>query len=362
MIVRLWGTILSMGLAAAIGFGADFTITEKSEITGGALAGAMKMAARLSKQVDMTTTTTQYYKDGKMATVDKNTTQIVDADAETFTLIDHEKKQYSVITFAEMAQAMEKMMQKMGQAAKKESPETEIKYSFQVEQTGKKKQVAGEDAEQMIMVMTMQATDKKSGESGNFDLVVDSWMGEVPGSQAVREFYQKMGAKMGHQALAYMKNNPFMQQQGMGQGLAELSKKMQEMKGVPLLQITRFTGTGQTAAVVQAAKGEHAGQPFPQQQSEGPSVKEAAGAAAVGSVLGGLGGGLGRFGRRKQQKEEPAPQRKPSEPAGAAAPPAVMMEMVTQVVSYSSTPVDPSILQVPAGYKPVEHEMKKMLK
>ena len=361
MVMRFFASILCAVLAAAVSFGADFTITEKSEITGGALAGAMKMAARLSKQVDLTTTTTQHYKGGKMATVAKDSTQIVDADAETITFIDHDKKQYSVITFAEMAQAMEKMMQKMGQKGKKDSPDAEIKYSFNVERTGKKKQVAGVDAEQMVMVITMQATDKKSGESGNFDLVVDSWMGEVPGSQAVQEFSQKMAAKMGHQALAYMKTNPFMQQQGMGQGMAELSKKMQEMKGMPLLQITRFTGAGQTAAVVQAAKGEHAGQPFPQQQREGPSVKEAAGAAAVGSVLGGLGGGLGRFGRRKQQKEEP-PQPKPSEQAGAAAPPGVMMEMVTQVLSYSSTPVDPAILQVPAGYKQVEHEMKKMLK
>lgn len=359
--MKIIKAILSLPVAAAVLFAADFTFTEKTEITGGSLAGAMRVAAKFSKNVETTTTRTEHFSGNKMATVDRFNTQIIDLDAEKFTDVNHDKKQYSVITFAEFAQAMEKMMEKMGQAtrdaSRKEGAEVDMKYSFNVDRTGKKKAVAGADAEQVIMTMTMKATDKKSGQSGNFDIVVDSWMGEVPGHEVARAFYEKMGEKIGASALARRNMNPFLQQQGLGEGMAEAMAKMQEMKGVPLLQIMRMVGAGQTEGVVAAAKGEYAGQPFPRQESEGPSVKEAAGAAAVGSVLGGFGG----FGRRKK-KEEPPPQPQQQASAGPAAAQGVMMELVTQTVSFSTTPVDPAVMQVPAGYKQVEHEMKKLLK
>jgi hypothetical protein len=47
----------------------------------------------------------------------KDSATIIDADAETMTQIDFKKKQYSVITFAEMKQAMETLRQQMDQGA-----------------------------------------------------------------------------------------------------------------------------------------------------------------------------------------------------------------------------------------------------
>jgi hypothetical protein len=38
------------------------------------------------------------------------------------------------------------------------------------------------------------------------------------------------------------------------------------------------------------------------------------------------------------------------------------MEMTTELTSFSSAPVDGSKLQVPAGFKQVEHDMAKALK
>ena len=38
------------------------------------------------------------------------------------------------------------------------------------------------------------------------------------------------------------------------------------------------------------------------------------------------------------------------------------MEMTTELTAFSSAPVDPAKLTVPAGFKQVDHEMKKALK
>jgi hypothetical protein len=73
---------------------------------------------------------------------------------------------------------------------------------------------------------------------------------------------------------------------------------------------------------------------------------------SVRSRLGGIAGGLGGLGRKK---EEPAKQ----------APPEItwqevtLLEQVTELTNLSST-VDATKFQIPAGFKQVEHEMKKL--
>ena len=81
--------------------------------------------------------------------------------------------------------------------------------------------------------------------------------------------------------------------------------------------------------------------------------------AAVGERadrLGGLGGALGGFGRKKQEESKPADQAAP-----VALQSVVLMEQVTELSGLSAT-VDASKFAVPAGFKQVEHEMKKLVK
>ena len=51
----------------------------------------------------------------------------------------------------------------------------------------------------------------------------------------------------------------------------------------------------------------------------------------------------------------------PAERAGPT-PPGTLMEMTTELTAFSSAPVDVAKLNVPDGFKQVEHEMKKALK
>jgi hypothetical protein len=115
----------------------------------------------------------------------------------------------------------------------------------------------------------------------------------------------------------------------------------------------------------------------PEGQQNGPQIngndvaKDAATSAAQSAAsrsmgrLGGLGaagiGGLGGFGRKKKQ-EEPQQQQQASTPSssGTGMVPAMLMEMQMDVNSMSSAAVDTSKFDVPAGFKQVESDLKKM--
>jgi hypothetical protein len=89
--------------------------------------------------------------------------------------------------------------------------------------------------------------------------------------------------------------------------------------------------------------------------------------------LAGAAGGFGGFGRKKKQQQQEEPQSQPqaqtppppaqSAPGSmGATPPGTLMEMTTELTAFSSAPVDSSKFAVPAGFKQVDHEMKKALK
>jgi hypothetical protein len=72
--------------------------------------------------------------------------------------------------------------------------------------------------------------------------------------------------------------------------------------------------------------------------------------AAAGGMLGGFG---------KKKKEEPrTPEPKPA----ASAEPKPFMETTSEITAFGTEPIPDSTFAIPAGYKEVEHEMKKALK
>src|SRR5450432_348594 len=100
-------------LASAAVARADFQYQETTQITGGSSLAMMKMAARFSKtarQAGEPLVTEVLVKGNRMARIDKDTTVITDLDAETLTTIDNVKREYSVMTFEQMRQQIEKAM------------------------------------------------------------------------------------------------------------------------------------------------------------------------------------------------------------------------------------------------------------
>src|SRR5579872_4107607 len=90
---------------------ADFSYQQTSTITGGMMKSVMKVAGVFSKQAREPIQSTIAVKGDRMVTRSAMHIQIVDLANETMTSIDPQKKQYSVMTFAQFKQMMDQMQQ-----------------------------------------------------------------------------------------------------------------------------------------------------------------------------------------------------------------------------------------------------------
>ncbi len=350
---------LAMAGTAAAALGADFTYEQKSEVTGGSMKQMMSMLGRFSKGASGPQTSTTYISGGKMATRSGQTMSITDAREGTITSIDLDRKEYSVITFEEMAAAMKKMSERMS-AAKPQDPNAKSSMNVAVEEKGAGRTVAGVATRNMLMKINteMTVTDKKSGKevTTTSSMENDMHVGKAPGSEAFQEFAKAM---QGRFPLQQMPMQAMMQGGVDVEGMKAAAKKMAEIEGFPLYSVMRMSNSGMP------------GMPPPQQQQrQGDSQaseagRQAAGSAAQSAAAGRMGrfGGLAGLGRRtadnatRKQEQAPPP---PAPPPAAGRGSNVLMELTTGVGSFSSSPVDASVFAVPMGFKQVESPMKKM--
>jgi len=161
-------------------------------------------------------------------------TSIIDLSNETITSIDQPKKTYSVITFAEMKQAMEQMSEKMQQQQqKKGGDQADMKFKVSANATGKKKAVNGFDSSEMLLTMQMEGTDKKSGQSAAMVVFADSWIApSVPGYNEVREFYKRWPRRSRGRRAAQHVHEPARHYSSM----SEVSKESAKLDGMPVFQ------------------------------------------------------------------------------------------------------------------------------
>jgi hypothetical protein len=314
---------------------ADFSYDQTTKITGGAMAGAMKVVGVLSRQAAQPVKTTTLLKGDRMATVSADSLQVIDLSRETVTEINLKNRTYSVVTFAQMAQAMEAAFKK---ASADSGTKTDVNFKASVQETGQTKTISGLDTREVILKMVLEATDKDSGNKGAMNMVSNIWLARsVPGYGELRDFQQRMAAK-----LAWMPgSSAFAQGRGdMAKAFSDLAKESAKLDGVPVLQIVSMGGSAEGQA------GQQQAQPRQQEEQSAPSI---------GGALGRLGG-LGGLGRRKQTEEPKQGQQTAS--SGA---PGTLMELTTESSNFSSASVDASKFEVPAGFKQVESEMLRSM-
>lgn len=315
---------------------ADFSYHESSKITGGAMAAMMKVAGVFSKAAREPIESTVALKGNRLAHRSNLHGSIIDLDKKTITDVDMQKKTYSVMTFEEMKQALEAMSQKMKD---NKNADAEMNFKVSADATGKRKQIAGFDAQEMLIKMEMEGTDKKSGQSGSMVIYSDVWMAnDIPGYGEVRDFYKKMAAELNWAP----GGNMFMAQPQVAKGMSEAFKELAKQSGAPVYQ-TMVMGPQGTPPP--------SGDPTaPQQKAEKPKP-------SAGSVLGGALGGRFGLGRKKQQDD--SQQQQPDSGAQAGQQGGTLLEMTTEYSNFATT-ADASLFEVPAGFKQVEAAMKKM--
>jgi hypothetical protein len=335
---------------------ADFTYTETTQVTGGSLVSMMKTMGTFSKaarQFGQPVESTVIVKGNRMTRITADRTEIIDLDKGTITSIDNAKHQYTVLTFEQMKQRMDEAVAraksqqaKQPAAQPQASTDAQLKFTVKVRNTDATKEVAGLNAREAIMVMSMDATSTQApGQTATMGITSDLWLApEIPGYKEVRDFYTRMAEKMGStfgagsggEMATLMAQMP----PGAVQGMADMAKEMQKLKGVPVQTIMRMGTTANGTPIPAASEGPLPEGPPP--PSAGDMARQGAASAIASSIPFGLG--------RKKKADPPPAAVDSSAPAG----PVVMMETTTQLSSFSSNAVDPSRFAVPAGYKQIE--------
>jgi hypothetical protein len=313
---------------------ADFSYRESTKITGGALVGAMKVAGVFSRSAreSMDNTATVGLKGNRLAHRTATHLMLIDLDAKTMTDADLQKKQYSVITFDEMKQALENMSKKMKQDGK-----GEMKIRVSADPTGKSKQISGYEAKEILMKVEMEVQDPNKKQGGSMVVYTDLWIADgVAGYSEVAAFYKKMAEQLDWRPGGSM----FMGQPEVAKGMSEAFKEVSRMNGTPVFQKTVMGPEGMTPP-----------------SSDGPTPAAQEQNKPKPSIGGALGGALGgRLGLGRKKNDQPPPEQPQQQASGSSG---SMIEMETQYSDFATT-ADASLFEIPSGFKQVESEMKKI--
>lgn len=343
---------------------ADASYQETTQITGGSLLSMVKMARMFSskaRDLDKPVTSTVMVHGNKMVHLRPASTEIIDLDQQTITNVDLEKQQYTVMTFAQIQEAMNNAANKMKEAKQQpansgsNSSNVQVKFNAKVSNSGAVKQIDGRDASEALLMLTMdaQSTDD-SNAKGSMAVTSEMWMiADAPGYDEIRQFQMRMGkllaVNMNTGGMAAMMNA----QPGASEAMANLRKESEKMKGIPVQETTRMglSADGQPLPPPSV-------QPTPKAEadngangnSEQPNNDQTAKLSSLGKMMGNSTFGS-MMRRKKSQSSTPDSSASQSD---AAASSATLLETSTSRSKFSADQVDITRFEVPAGYKQVE--------
>jgi hypothetical protein len=343
---------LSLFLAAisASALRADFSYQQTTQITGGSILQMIKMAGALSSQARKAgdpQLSTIYLKGDRMATVSPDSISIVDLGAETVTHIDLQHHTWYSLTFAEIRDRIERTRQKMDQHSHSAAPSnpTDVRFDVKVHNTGASKDVEGRSTHESILTLTLDAADRGTQQSGGMAITNDLWLTpEIHGYAELREFQRRYSQKL-MQGMSVGMGMDFTrllaQQPGATDALVDMAKELEKLHGVPVLQIMRMGSTADGSPLPAASEA-----PLPDDSGhQAPSVSDAAKQALVNRLP------FGGFGRKKNSDDAAAQNAAPNANQKPAI--SILMEMQLTSSNFSSSPVDSSHFEIPAGFKQI---------
>jgi hypothetical protein len=361
---RLGAVVVTLLLALTLDpmFKADLKYQESNQITGGMLEGATKMMSFFGMKGLDRTMSTHYVKGDRLRTDSLVNNELTDStiirlDREDIINIDHKKKSYTLMTFEQMRQQMQKAMEAMQHPSKTsdvktdaKAPDVKVEPKISIKDTGETKVINGFNTRHVILSMQIEGQDQKTQDKGAMGADSDLWITkDVSGFAEQKEFYKKYAAKMGSMLMPRGMAASAGTDPRVGPAVAELSKQAEKMEGVPVLTVTSVNISGTPSEGTQSSQGSSSSS----QTSSSSSSQESSGKEAVAESLGKVLGGFGGFGRKKKKEEpKPAASESSSAESSTTGPVSVnLMKMTSELKSLSNEPLDASLFEIPQGYK-----------
>jgi hypothetical protein len=296
---------------------------------------------------------------------------IVRLDLDKIDHLDVSKKEYTEMTFEQMRERMQQAMAQVGAAQQhQEEPkpssidESQCEWSdpkADVKRTGEKATIAGYEAERLTITASQACKDKQSAQVCEFVLSLDEWLAPKFAASAEAQKYthayaQKMGLGTATTSrdIAERAQSMFGRYKGIW---TEVASKTKDMKGYPVKTTFAFAVGGPQCKNTNAQQSDAATTTSSDSTPSQPT-NPAAVAAQIGDKISGL------F-HKKSDNPPPADASTGAStstaatPAASAAPPMPegmipVITMGSELVSVSTTSVDPGLFEIPAGFKKVE--------
>lgn len=244
---------------------AEVKTREKTHVSLGGMLGKMfnMFGGKAAKEGVVATTAV---KGSRKSTMNDASGQIIDLSEEKIYTLDLKKKTYEVTTFEELRQKMRDAREKAQkdaeaqqgkeEKAQKTEPQKEFEVDFNVKETGQKKQIAGYDAREVIITITVREKGKTLEDSGGIVMTVDEWLGpQIAALKELTDFdikYWKalqgsetMGLSA-EQLAAVMAMYPMMKP-----AMERMQKEAPKLQGTPLSSTTTVEGVKSKEAAAQ---------------------------------------------------------------------------------------------------------------
>lgn len=264
-------------------------------------------------------------KGNRKSIMHENTGQIIDIAEEKIYELDLRKKEYKVTTFAELRQRMKEAQEKTEKDIEREEnreepqpkqePTKEWEVDFDAKETGEKKQIAGHNARQVIMTVTLREKGRTLDDSGGVVMTSDTWLGpDIAALKELAEFDARYYTKLyGAEAMGLAADQMAMvlaMYPMIKQASERLKSEGTKLQGTPLATDVKFEAVKSKAQLAEQQKS---------QESSG-------------------GGGLGGMLARRVKKPEPATAR-------------ATIFSTQHEFQDVATSVDASAVAIPEGFK-----------
>ncbi len=262
--------LLTLSAAPAL---ADVKTRDKGQVKFEGMLGTM-MRMFGGKPLSEGIVSTNAVKGNRKATLNDMTGRIVDLDEQKVYDLDIKKKTYTVATFEQLRQKLREAQEQAakeakdapkepGQPTQPSGSDKQFEFDFDVKETGQTRAIAGHDARQVVMTVTVREKGKTLEESGGAVLTTDSWLGpDIPALKELAEFEMKYwkaiapetalvsAEQMATIAALYPMIKPAMDR---------INQEKVNLKGTPLATSMTFEGVKSKAQVEEQSKSSSGG-------------------------------------------------------------------------------------------------------
>ena len=328
----------SLACVAVISLHADVKTEERIKFELGGMLGKMVNIFG-GKDAREGTVTTVALKGPRLSTMTNDGGQIIDLSEEKIYQVDSKKKNYRVMTFAQIRQQMEEAKAKAEKAMQEEQakqkdtpaaapaqkPEDVMEIDFDVKKTGQSRTIIGFNTTEAVVTVTVREKGKTLDQNGGLQITTDMWLApSIPAMKEIADFQLQYAQKLFGPMIA----GASPQDMAAATALYPMLKPAMERMSAELSKIqgTSVLTTVRVEAVKSAAQ-------FAEEQKERQDANKP-------SLSGGVGGLLGGIAKRAAQKKvegEPQPR-------------ATVMTTTTELLKVA-TDVAAGDVAIPAGFK-----------